>query len=356
MSHRSSQALLSIVVLSVLLSNPPTELVAQVQLGSDVYIPSPPKPTWWNSVGITFAGDKFVLSLNTNGYPLSSIDASAVRSQDFAPQIKISGGTLETAFEHPIASSLGLGGFPCRDIYVGAGSKILHITGNGVDSDTFFNDLDGVARVLLFDAIGTFKHNLIVATQTGSVFAIDGKGKSRLLASIGEDIKGMDVVPLATGFGPHDGQLIVLSQVSGLIRSISSSDTVSVLNDTHRLLGGEALFIVPLDLGKSPGQLEGLYQIYWPLTILRAGVDELTSYRGDAIVASQLGSRRKIWRMHWNGSGFGFTPISDFWPRVTGMTFVTPAMINPGGSCSTSPETQTTPSRASRMFRLLLES
>jgi hypothetical protein len=245
-SRRSIQALQSVVVLSALSANPPIELAAQVQLGSDVYIPKPPEPTWWNSVGIAFAGDKFVLSWNTNGSPLSSIKVNGVQSRDFAPHLKISGGTPETAFEHPIASSLGLGGFPCRDIYVGAGNKILHVTGNGVDSDTFFNDLDGVVRAIVFDVIGTFRHSLIVATQTGSVFAIDGRGKSRLLASIGEDIKGMDVVPLTTGFGPYDGQLIVLSQMSGLIRSISASGTVTVLNNTHRLLGGEALLVVPL--------------------------------------------------------------------------------------------------------------
>jgi|HubBroStandDraft_3_1064219.scaffolds.fasta_scaffold32304_2 hypothetical protein len=335
MSRRSSQAWLSIVVLSVSLANPITESAAQVQLGPDVYIPSPPKPTWWNTVGITFAGDKFVLSLNTNGYPLSSISVRARGFQDFAPTLKLTGGTPETIFEHPIASSLGLGGFPCRDIYVGAGNKILHITSNGERSNTFFIGLDGVARVLLFDAIGTFEHNLIVATQTGSVYAIDGQGESKLLATIGEDIKGMDIVPLATGFGPYDSHLVVLSPMSGLIRSISASGTVTVLNETHRLLGGEALFIVPPDLGKAPGELEGLYQINLPLDILRAGVDELWPYRGDGLAASQIGRRFKFWQIHWSGSGFRFTPIFNISPSVIGMTLVTPAMINPGGSCST---------------------
>ena len=335
MSRKSSQALLAIVVLSVSLANPLAKSTAQVQVGSDVYIPSPPKPTWWNTVGITFAGDKFVLSLNTNGYSLSSINVRAREFQDFAPALKIAGGTPETIFEHPIASSLGLGGFPCRDIYVGAGNKVLHITRNGGKSDTFFSGLDGVARMLLFDAIGTFEHNLIVATQTGSVYAINGQGESRLLATTGEDIKGMDIVPLATGFGPYDSQLVVLSPLSGLIRSISASGTVTVLNETHRLLGGEALFIVPPDLGKAPGELEGLYQIYLPLDILRAGVDELWPYRGDGLAASQIGRRFKFWQIHWSGSGFRFTPIFNISPSVIGMTLVTPAMINPGGSCST---------------------
>jgi hypothetical protein len=145
----------------------------------------------------------------------------------------------------------------------------------------------------------------------------------------------MDIVPLATGFGPYDSHLVVLSPMSGLIRSISASGTVTVLNETHRLLGGEALFIVPPDLGKAPGELEGLYQINLPLDILRAGVDELWPYRGDGLAASQIGRRFKFWQIHWSGSGFRFTPIFNISPSVIGMTLVTPAMINPGGSCST---------------------
>lgn len=112
-------AFLSIALLGLL--RYPLAVQGPQSNADDVYIPSPPKPTWWNNVGITFAGDKFIYALNTNGFSLDSTDPNGDNYQEFARQFKIVGGTRDTVFEHPIASALGLGGFPCRDIYVGEG-------------------------------------------------------------------------------------------------------------------------------------------------------------------------------------------------------------------------------------------
>lgn len=336
--------LLLLVAITLTLANVTIELPTQAQDTSKSYTP-PKIIRSWSTTGLAFAGDKFVVSLNTNGRDLVlfSTDLSARYSKSFAPKIDISGGNVETSFVHPVASSLGLGGFPCRDIYVGAGNTVLHITGDGTNSDTHTSGLDGIVRTLLFDAVGTFDHDLLAATQTGVVYRINKSGTATLLVSVGEDIKGMDIVPPGSGFGAYDGQLIVMSEISGLIRAINAAGPTTILNDKNPIHGGEALFILPRDMGDSGRMVEGLYIVFFPLRIVQPDLDYLKPYEKDAIIAAQKDNVGTMRRMHWNGSEFVFTSIMNFTAPLRGATLVTPTMINPVAGCSMSSESDTSP-------------
>jgi hypothetical protein len=293
-------------------------------------------PIQWGVVGIAFAGDKFVFSVQTDGHILYSTDLNGKNLQPFAPSISISGGNAATNWEHPLASSLGLAGFPSRDIYVGTENGIIHITHDGSRSDMYATGLNGTVRALLFDAVGTFGHDLLATTENGSVYRIDRLGNPKLLAVTGDDPEGMDIAPIGAGFGPYDGQLITISTDTGWIHAISPTGTVAVLNTNFQLFDAEDISFVPLNMGASHNPVEGFYVANAPGNIVKADTSQFTSYMGDAIIAIEF-PFGPIWRMHWNGTGFDYSLIGSLTGQAEEAIFVTPALVNLGGSCPTDP-------------------
>jgi hypothetical protein len=201
------------------------------------------------TIGFAYAGNKFVGSIQGHGPGiLYATDLDGINVRLFAPNLSIPGNIYD---EHFVASSVGLGGFPNRDVYVATGPGILHITNDGTSSNMFVNNLAGPVRGIHFDLGGTFDHDMLVSTYGGQIYRVNSSGVSKLLASIGEDAEGMDIVPLGADFGSFDGQLITVSEVSGFLRAISPSGAVSVLNETNPIFYPETLSFVPLDLGAS---------------------------------------------------------------------------------------------------------
>jgi hypothetical protein len=284
------------------------------------------------TIGFAYAGNKFVGSAQGDGVGIlyaTDLDGSNVRL--FAPSISIPSGSISS--EHYVTSSLGLGGFPSRDIYVAAGNGILHITNDGTSSNMFVTGLAGPVRGMVFDSVGTFGHDLLVATFGGQVYRVKSSGATRLLASIGDDTEGMDVAPLGAQFGSFDGQLLVASENSGLLRAISATGKVSVLNSASPIFEPERVSFVPLNLGASGSPTEGFYEANYQPNVLKANWDQFVHFKGDAIVTSELGDRR-ISRVHWNGAAFEITVIGNIPIQAEDGVFLTPTIINPG--CPTS--------------------
>ncbi len=140
----------------------------------------------------------------------------------------VAGGNPE---EHFVASSLGLGGCGNRDVYVAStvGNSIIKIDHAGTSGSTFVSGLGGAPRGILFDAGGSFGHDMLVTTNNGNIYRVNSSGVSNLLASVGEDVEGLDIAPLGAGFSSYDGNLIVASEGSGAIRAISPTGQVTYL-------------------------------------------------------------------------------------------------------------------------------
>ena len=139
--------------------------------------------------------------------------------QLFAPTVVLA---PNPSSEHFVSSSLGLGGFPSRDVYVANANGVMHITNDGTSSNLFVTGLVGDVRGITFDSIGTFGHDMLVTTTAGSVYRVDNAGTPALLASVGEDTEGLDVAPLGNNFSVFDGQLIVASEGSGTLRPLAA--------------------------------------------------------------------------------------------------------------------------------------
>ncbi len=106
------------------------------------------------TIGFSYAGNMFVGSVQADGTKvLYSTNLSGGNVQLFAPTVSIpSSGAISS--EHFVASSLGLGGFPSRDVYVAGGNGIVHITNSGTSSNMFVSGLSGQVRGILFDERG----------------------------------------------------------------------------------------------------------------------------------------------------------------------------------------------------------
>jgi len=283
------------------------------------------------TIGFAFAGDKFVGSVQADGLNvLYSTNLTGGNVQVFAPTVSIPGGSPSS--EHFVTSSLGLGGFPSRDIYVAAGNGIIHINNAGTASNVFIptsgaGSLASAVRGILFDSIGTFGNDMLVTTSGGQVYRINSAGAivgGAPLASLGVDTEGLDIAPLGT-FGPHAGKLIVASEGDNTLRAITPGGVVTVITT---VASAEELTFVPLNLGASGNSVEGFYGANYTDNVLKGNASEFTGFLGDAIVTGE--TTHVVNRVHFDGTNFVVTNIGTFTEQPEDGIFVTAAIINPG--------------------------
>jgi hypothetical protein len=300
------------------------------------------------TIGFAYIGDGFVGSVQADGTGnvLYRTDTSGGSVSIFAPTVLVPGGSPSS--EHFVASSLGLGGFPNRDVYVAAGNGIIHIDHAGASGAPLITSVNGApgstlasaVRGILFDAIGTFGNDMLVTTIGGQIYRIDSTGAATLLASVGEDTEGLDIAPLGT-FGPYGGQLIVASEGSGLLRAITTTGTVTVINPNSPIAGAEELTFVPLNLGLSGNPVEGFYGSNYTPNVVKGDASEFTSMLGDIIVTGEF--THIVTNVHWDTTLLApvNTNIGSFPNQPEDGIFVTAAIINPcppGEVCNNVPE------------------
>lgn len=306
----------------------------------------PHPPMCCGTIGFAYIGDGFVGSVQADGTGnvLYRTDTSGGSVSVFAPTVLIPGGSPSS--EHFVASSLGLGGFPNRDVYVAAANGIIHIDHAGTSGTPTITSVDGIpgsnlaspVRGILFDAIGTFGGDMLVTTSGGQIYRVDSTGAATLLASVGEDTEGLDIAPLGT-FGPYAGQLIVASEGSGLLRAITTTGTITVINPSTPIAGAEELTFVPLNLGASGNPVEGFYGSNYTENVVKGAASEFASMLGDIIVTGEF--THFVWNVHWDGSAAVNTNIGSFPNQPEDGIFVTAAIINPcppGEVCNSVPE------------------
>lgn len=272
------------------------------------------------TIGFAYAGDKFVGSVyfGTNNNQLYQTDLNGGNVKQFGPPIP--GMTGEIWVE----GSLGLGGFPSRDIYAAQLNGVFHITNDGSAGANFVSGLAGSVRGISFDPFGLYGFNMVVTTTTGDIYTIDKNGVATHLASTGEDTEGLDFAP--NGFGPVPaGTLVVTSETSGMVRAISPG---GVITDLATVPGAETISFVPLNLGSGNPALEGFYGANYAVDVVKSPASDFTAFKGDAIVTGEF--THDVDQIHWNGLSFDVNVIGAFPNQPEDGIFVTAAIINPG--------------------------
>lgn len=298
--------------------------IAQTTYAINLNVFTDPHPVMnEGTIGFAFAGNKFVGSVQRDGTgALYSTDLNGGNVQVFAPTVSLA---PTSSAEHFVSSSLGLGGFPSRDVYVASGNGVMHITNDGTSSDLFVSGLNGSVRGITFDSIGTFANNMLITTTSGDVYRVNSAGGVSLLASVGEDTEGLDVAPLGNGFSTFDGYLIVASEGSGTLRAISPAGVVTPF---AFVASAEELSFVPLNLGASGSPVEGFYGANYTPNVIKADASEFNGMQGDIIVTGE--TTHLVNLVHWNSNTLQFetTTIGQFPNQPEDGLFVTTDIIN----------------------------
>lgn len=274
------------------------------------------------SVGFTYAGNKFVGSVAGNGTGLLyQSDLTGGNVQVFAPTVNLASAP---STEHYVAASPAIGGWTGGEVYVADGSNIVHISNNGVTSNTFVTGLSGEVRGIAFDLSGSYGNNMLVTTTAGDVYRVTPGASVSLVANVqlggnSVSLEGLDVAP--AGFGPFGGQLFVASETSNAVFAVSNGGVVTKL--TNGSLGditvpsAEELTFVPLNLGASGSSLEGLYSGNYATNVLFANGSQFAGMQGDMILTGELTD--KITRIHWDsGSGQFLVTGEGMFPNDNG--------------------------------------
>jgi hypothetical protein len=288
-----------------------------------------------NTIGFTYAGNKFVGSVyyGGNNLQLYATDLTGHNVQKFGNPLPTGGG------EVVLAGSLGQGGFASGDIYASGADNMIYHYGNAGGAPSLFASLpSGVAaRQIFFDPGSSFGGDMIVTSTSGAIFKVDSGGNVTTLANIGADTEGVDIASGA--YGQYAGDLIVASENTQLLHAIDASGNIFTL---HAAGGGdiqvpvaETVSVVPLNFGQSGNPLEGFYVANYPTDIQKAGnVGDFTPYLGDAIITSEFGFQSAIWDLHYNGdaaNNFTLTQIGTLSGQSEDGIFVTAQRIHDTG-------------------------
>ena len=274
------------------------------------------------TIGFAYAGDKFVGSVyfGANNNQLYQTNLSGGAVTPFGAPIPGAAGEIY------VSSSLGLGGFGSRDVFAGAQTQntVWRFNNDGTGQVPFATGLIGAIRSIAFDPFGLYNFDMVVATSAGYVYRVDALGNATVLAITGEDTEGLSFAPQTFGPVPA-GTLVVASEGSGALRSISPTGAMSFLT---AIPSAEMVSFVPLNLGISGNPLEGFYAANYDQNVIRAPASDFTAFRGDMIVTGE--TTHQVWDVSWNGSAFVSTLIGQFPNQPEDGIFVTAAIINPG--------------------------
>lgn len=283
-------------------------------------------------IGFAYAGNKFVGSVyfGPNNAQLYQSDLSGGAVSKFGSPIPAANSELY------VSSSLGLGGFPSRDIYASAGPTVgglYHFSNNGAVQGTF--TVTGATSLnreyvkgIAFDPFGNYEYAMLVTTSAGSLYKVNSAGVATLLANIpGQVLEGIDFAP--TGFGPVGGQAVVASESANTLFAVSTTGVVTNLSTAFgvTISAAEEIGFVPLDLGLG-GPLEGFYAAAYPSSgIQKADASQFIGMLGDAIVTSELGGADPVSSVHWDGTKYVVTSVGNLPGQAEDGIFVTQAIL-----------------------------
>jgi hypothetical protein len=278
-----------------------------------------------NTIGFTYAGNKFVGSVyfGGNNLQLFSTDLTGHNVQKFGNPLATGNG------EVVLASSLGQAGFNKGDIYAGSqlDLNIYHFSNDGA-TQTLFATLPsgGDIRQIFFDPGSSFGGNMLVTTAGGDIFKVDSAGTPTLIASVGEDTEGMDIA--TTAWGGFAGDLLVSSENSGSLRLITPGGSVTTI--ATGISSVETVSFVPLDLGVSGNPLEGFYVANYPVDIQKAGAGQFAGLQGDAIITQEFGSNAPVSDLKYDPihNTFSITQVGNLPNQSEDGIFVTAQRVN----------------------------
>lgn len=226
-------------------------------------------------------------------------------------------GLTDEVYVRTVRCDMG-GGWTRGDIFVGTGVPGV-IAKMSADGNTIVNPwvtLPGEIGLLrggmAFDTTGVFNGDMLITTETGSIWRVTSAGVPTKLADVGQGVhlEGVTAIPDdAVKYGPWAGKLLTCGEDTGMMYTVSPAGGgyttwdlglnsltprfVFAGEEVHVIPSGAAAYVVESDSGN----------------VWTASAANLAPYVGDILLSEENPSR--LWTIHWNGSTFDVTHQAD---------------------------------------------
>jgi len=207
-----------------------------------------------------------------------------------------------------IAVASGLAGFAIDAVYVGAGSDLWQVSPDGAVSRTFgtIPSEAGPIAGLCFDTAGSFAHELLLVTQGGAAYRLDGAGRTSWIGDVGPGGRGPAVAPAAfPGFG---GRLLVAFPAQSEVRSLRSDGVVDV---AMRWSGVSGVSVIPENPRAFGASGAAFFVATEAGTVFRHAQHDLAGRGGQIVLTSSMRSGSGI--LIPEASGYTWRAFSSFW-------------------------------------------
>ena len=177
--------------------------------------------------------------------------------------------------------------FQAKHVFVVQGDRIWEIWPDGTQMQLFTTipGLPPTHNGITFDRVGTFGYNMIVTASTGQVYEVFPDGSFTLIATVPDFIEGPEVMPFEFG-GPAAGQILVASEVTGTIWSVSSAGVVKPFSSYP---AAEQVRFVPTHLCTFGESRATLFTAIFPTEVDFYPKAAFQPIEGQAIVTSEVG-------------------------------------------------------------------
>ncbi|HEX9986266.1 MAG TPA: discoidin domain-containing protein [Thermoanaerobaculia bacterium] len=220
---------------------------------------------------------------------------------------------LKIATARDDGNGMSRGGFPAGTLFSGTGTPgaILRVSADGQTVQNPWITLPGEPGLmrgsLYIDRTGVFGGDLIVVTTHGGVWRITSAGVPTRLASVGEHLEGMTVLPNDPRYGPWAGKIVAGAENSGRFWSIAPDGTTATYS----------LGITPEDIDIIPANENFFGVDFSGARVMGAPAAMFAEMVGDVLVAQEHPGI--LWHVRWNGTAFEKRELArvNQWEHVT---------------------------------------
>jgi RHS repeat-associated protein len=221
---------------------------------------------------------------------------------------------LKIATARDDGNGMSRGGFPAGTLFAGTGAPgaILRVSPDGTSVQSPWVTLPGESGLmrggLYIDRTGIFNGDLIVCTTAGGVWRISSAGVATRLATVGEHLEGLSVLPnLPEKYGPWAGKIVAGAENSGRFWTVAPNGTTA----------SYSLGITPEDIDIIPSNENFFGVDYGGSRIWGAPAAMFAEMAGDVLVAQELPGI--LWHVRWNGTAFEKRELARVtqWEHVT---------------------------------------
>lgn len=227
-------------------------------------------------IGLTWINGEFIVSSNKDGNThLLTVSKDGLTIKPFAPSFSGKG-------EMYFALSHGKVGFPEGYIYVSSGNSIYEVDPTGNEVRLFSTPFEEMGLgYIAFDTTGTWGNLLYAVNYNGLLWSIDSDGTATLVLDLGNDLlpESIDFAP--EDFGDFGGDMLIALEMDGKVIALSDEnpDQIVVLIEFDDE-SPERVLVIPPESDLFVAQ-------YDKNSVVKLSADVFSNYVGGLVVITE---------------------------------------------------------------------